>query len=390
MGSGRFELGYNKLMTVPEFSQPITKPGGLKQLVSILSRQPIIAVDTESNSLFAYREQVCLIQFSTPESDYLVDPLALPDLSPLGSIFADPYIQKTFHAAEYDLLCLKRDFGFSFNNLFDTMLAARILGRKEVGLGSILEAEFNLQVDKRHQRANWGQRPLPDYLLDYARQDTHYLILLRERFERQLKSKKLLALAQEDFQRVCQVDAHPENGKNACWKVNGVHYLSPQQTAVLQELCKYRDEVARSYNRPLFKVISDHTLQAIASTCPTTEEELKSLPGMTNHQMRRHGKALLQVVELGLEAMPIRPPRNIRPDDYYLARVEALKQWRKLKAKELGVESDIVLPRDLLHRLASRNPQEAEAVSDCLVDVPWRKKRYGEEILTVLRKVRGK
>ncbi|HEX9091982.1 MAG TPA: HRDC domain-containing protein, partial [Anaerolineales bacterium] len=317
-------------MPVPEFSQPITKQGGLKRLVQILSNQPILAVDTESNSLFAYREQVCLIQFSTPEADYLVDPLVLSDLSPLGPIFADPHIQKTFHAAEYDLLCLKRDFGFSFKNLFDTMLAARILGRKEVGLGSILEAEFNLHVDKRHQRANWGQRPLPDYLLDYARQDTHYLISLGENFKRQLKAKKLLALAHEDFERLCQVDAHPDNGNNACWRVSGIHHLSPQQAAVLQELCKYRDEVARFYNRPLFKVISDHTLHAIASACPSTEEQLKSLPGMTNHQMSRHGKALLQAVQRGLEAPPIRPPRNTRPDDLFLARMEALKQWRKL------------------------------------------------------------
>ena len=377
-------------MSVPEPSQPITKVDGFKRLINSLSHQPIIAVDTESNSLFAYREQVCLIQFSTPEADYLVDPLALEDLSPLGSIFADPHIRKTFHAAEYDLLCLKRDFGFSFANLFDTMLAARILGRKEVGLGSILEAEFNLQVDKRHQRANWGQRPLPVYLLDYARQDTHYLIPLCELFERQLKEKKLLALAQEDFQRLCQVDAHPDNGKTACWRVNGVHHLSPQQAAVLQELCKYRDEVARQHNRPLFKVISDNTLFAIASACPATEEELKTLPGMTSHQVKRHGKALLQAVRSGLKGDPIRPPRNIRPDDSFLARVEALKQWRKLKAKELKVESDIILPRDLLHQLASHNPRGPETLAECLVEVPWRREKYGEEILAVLRKVKGK
>jgi ribonuclease D len=123
-------------MPVPEISVPITKPGGLKRLAHILADQPTIAVDTESNSLFAYREQVCLIQFSTRDTDYLVDPLALDDLSSLEPIFSSPAINKTFHAAEYDLICLKHDFNFSFSNLFDTMLAARILGRKEIGLGS--------------------------------------------------------------------------------------------------------------------------------------------------------------------------------------------------------------------------------------------------------------
>jgi ribonuclease D len=374
-------------MPIPEFSQPITRPGGLKRLVQTLAYQPNIAVDTESNSLFAYREQVCLIQFSTIDTDYLLDPLALSDMDPLGPIFTDPHIQKIFHAAEYDLICLKRDFGFSFNNLFDTMLAARILGRKEVGLGSLLETEYGIQVDKRHQRANWGQRPLPDYLLDYARQDTHYLILLKEKLERELKLKGLLLLAQEDFKRLCQVEVSANNGKTDCWRVNGVHHLSPQQAAVLQQLCIYRDEVARQINRPLFKVISDHTLFAIANNLPGSLDELKNLPGMTNHQMKRHSKALLQAVQRGLQAEPVYPQRNIRPDDRFLARVEALKQWRKHKAHQMEVESDIILPRDLLHRLASRNPQEMQTLSDCLLDVPWRFQRYGEEILKALKKV---
>ncbi len=373
-------------MPVPEFSQPITKTGELKRLVNLLSVQPVIAVDTESNSLFAYREQVCLVQFSSPEADYLVDPLAFNDLSLLGPIFADRHIQKVFHAAEYDLICLKRDFGFSFYNLFDTMLAARILGRKEVGLGSILESEFNLQVNKRHQRANWGQRPLPDFLLDYARHDTHYLIPLKEKLEKELKKKGLLPLAQEDFQRESQVEVNPDNGKNDCWRVTGVHHLSPQQVAVLKELCIYRDEVARRCNRPLFKVISDHTLHAISVALPSSMEQLKALPGMTHHQLDRHGKAILQAVQHGLQSEPVHPVRNIRPADSFLERVEALKQWRKLKAHQLEVESDIILPRDLLHLLASKNPQNMRAVNACLADVPWRRERYGEEILKILKK----
>jgi ribonuclease D len=373
---------------MPEFvpSQPITDGDGLDRLVHILADQPIIAVDTESNSLYAYREQVCLIQFSTPQADYLVDPLALDDLSPLGEIFDDGRIQKTFHAAEYDLLCLKRDFSFNFQNLFDTMVAARILGRNEVGLGSMLEAEFNIQVNKRHQRANWGQRPLPDYLLEYACQDTHYLISLRAKLEQQLEEKGLARLAEEDFRRLCQVEANPENGKNTCWRVNGVNKLSPQQAAILQELCKYREDVARQRNRPLFKVISDHTLHAIASSEPESMEELMALPGMTKHQVERHGKGLLQAVKRGQQSEPVHRPHNARPDDRFLGRAEALKQWRKLKAKELGVESDIILPRDLLYYLASKAPTNEQELVECLEEVPWRREQYGEEIMGVLKK----
>ena len=159
----------------------ISLPAALERLASELSSEPIIAVDTESNSLYAYQEKVCLIQFSTPGKDYLVDPLALKNLSPLDPVFRSPKIEKVFHAAEYDLLCLKRDFGFEFNNLFDTMIAAGILGRQALGLGSILKDEYGVQVDKRNQRANWGQRPLPEGLLKYAQLDTHYLIPLRNR-----------------------------------------------------------------------------------------------------------------------------------------------------------------------------------------------------------------
>ncbi|OGO28378.1 MAG: hypothetical protein A2136_08025 [Chloroflexi bacterium RBG_16_54_11] len=374
-------------MPASDSRAPITKTGGLKQLVRILAVQPTIAVDTESNSLFAYRERVCLVQFSTHQSDYLVDPLALPDISPLGSIFADPKVQKVFHAAEYDVLCLKRDFAFTFNNLFDTMLAARILGRKEVGLGALLEAEFNLQVDKRHQRANWGQRPLPEYLLDYARQDTHFLIPLRHKLEHELAERELLLLAEEDFRRMCLLEVSVENGRLACWRVNGVHSLSPQQAAVLQELCRYRDEVARAQNRPLFKVISDQTLQAVAEGLPGSLEELKVLPGMTDHQLRRHGRGLLGAVQRGLQSEPLHPPRNIRPDERFLKRLDALKQWRKQKARQLEVESDIILPREILHSLASRNPLAEDELVECLADVPWRRERYGEEILKVLRKL---
>jgi len=364
----------------------ITKASRLRRLAETLGGQSEVAVDTESNSLFAYRERVCLVQFSTRQEDFLVDPLALQDLSALEPLFADPGIKKTFHAAEYDVICLKRDFGFSFTNIFDTMLAARILGRKEVGLGSLLESEFGIQVDKRNQRANWGQRPLPEHLLEYARRDTHYLLDLRQRLEAALVEKNLLALAEEDFRRVCLVEANHDNEAPSCWRVNGVHALSPRQAAVLQELCLYRDDSARTANRPLFKVMSDQTLQAIAQSLPSSVDDLKGLHGMTEHQVKRHGRGLLQAVERGMQAAPVHPPRNVRPDDAYLARVEVLKNWRKQKAVEMGVESDIILPRELVHRLASRNPRDEQGLEQSMEDVPWRRERFGGEILKALRK----
>jgi ribonuclease D len=366
--------------------------GDLQRMIRRLEQEPIIAVDTESNSLFAYYEQVCLIQFSVPGADYLVDPLVLQDLSGLGKIFSNPEIEKVFHAAEYDIICLKRDFDFTFENLFDTMVAASILGMEQVGLGSLLEKEFAVQLDKRFQRANWGQRPLPKHLLAYARLDTHFLIRLRDRLLQALVDSGRWPMAEEDFRRLCQVGGSGENGLRAgsrnveetCWRISGSHDLPSQQAAVLQELCRYRDEVARSINRPLFKVINDSTLLAIATLLPKSMEDLKRLPGMTEGQVHRHGGPLLRLVQRGLQAPPVQPPRSRRPDEQYLIRLENLRQWRKETARHLGVKSDVILPRDLLTTIAEKNPQNLEKLEQVMADLPWRLNKFGQEIMGVL------
>jgi ribonuclease D len=362
----------------------ITRPAELKETAAALARAPVIAVDTESNSLYAYQERVCLIQFSTSEADYLVDPLALEDLSLLGPIFADPGVEKIFHAAEYDLICLKRDFGFTFANLFDTMLAARILGLKAIGLGSLLEQEFGVQLNKRFQRANWGQRPLPSKLLAYAQLDTHYLIPLRDILQKSLKEAGRWELAQEDFARECQVEGKLLQDHRDCWRINGAYDLDPQHAAVLQELCRYRDQVARNRDRPIFKVINDQTLVAIASTSPMNEAELREVPGMTPTRMRQHGRQILEAVARGRKAKPVAPPRAKKPDGRFLARLDRLRSWRKTAAKAMGVNSDVVLPRDLLYDLARSGPRDRAGLEQILIQVPWRVNEFGQDILQVL------
>ena len=365
----------------------ITRPAALQHMLAALQREPIVAVDTESNSLHAYREQVCLIQFSTEQVDYLVDPLALRDLSSLAALFQDPGIEKVFHAAEYDLLCLKRDFGFAFNSLFDTMLAARILGREAFGLGALLEAEFGVSLDKRFQRANWGQRPLPPQLLAYARLDTHYLIPLRDRLHAELMAQELWPLAAEDFYRITTVNGNAAEDRSAdCWRISGSFDLEPQQAAVLLELCHYRDKVARSINRPLFKVLNDHTLLEIALNTPKSLDQLGRLPGMTRGQVDRHGYALLAAVQRGLHSEPAYPPRLPRPNEQFLERVEALRRWRKAAAEAMGVKSDVILPRDLLFGIAEHNPRSPQELSALLQHVPWRLERFGPQILAAISK----
>ena len=351
--------------------------------------EPLVAVDTESNSLYAYQEQVCLIQFSIPKQDFLLDPLAISDLSVLAPLFSSPQIEKIFHAAEYDLIMLDHDFGFKFANLFDTMMAARILGWKAVGLGSILKDQFSIEVEKKYQRADWGRRPLPHEMLNYAQLDTHYLIPLRARLKEELEKNNRWALATEDFQRACHVTVNnQEHNGTDCLRINGARDLTPQQLAVLQELCIYRDQIAHSTNRPLFKVINNNTLYSIAESCPRTMAELETIRGFSHKQARWLGRGLLSAIQRGLQSPPPRIPHKPRPSDDYLQRVDKLRQWRKKTGHTMGVESDVVLPKDLLYQLADENPQNRAQIDEILEVVPWRREKFSEQLSSLLLKSR--
>jgi ribonuclease D len=368
-------------------SEPVwvARPADLHRMVKDLSRFARLAVDTESNGLYVYQEQVCLLQFSTGETDYLVDPLALADLSILEPIFTDPAIEKIFHAAEYDILCLKRDFGFHFANLFDTMLAARILGRKELGLGGLLGAEFQLDLNKRFQRANWGRRPLPPGMLTYARLDTHYLIALRDRLYALLEEKDLLPLADEDFRRLCDLPAAPHQPEpDTCWHLAGPREVTPRQAAVLQELVLFRDRQARYANLPPFKILSNHTLVEIAQRMPGEPAELEEIPGIPASALERFGPDLLGAVERGQRAPLLYPPRNHRPPEEIIRRIEKLRSWRKELGREKGVESDIILPRDLVNLIAERNPRTPTDLAEVMRTTPWRLEHFGAQILNLL------
>jgi ribonuclease D len=365
----------------------IDRPHTLEAMVKDLVRYPLLAVDTESNSLYVYREQVCLIQFSTGETDYLVDPLALTDLSPLSPIFADPKIEKIFHAAEYDIICLKRDFGFKFANIFDTMVASRVLGKQAVGLAAILKESFGIALDKRYQRANWGRRPLPAPQLAYARLDTHYLIELRNQLKAELERCGRWDLAREDFDRTCKTGIpNLEHSLAACYRMPGSQDLTSTQLGILQALCEYRDERAREANLPPFKILSNKVLLQIAVNRPHTAEELQQVDGLSPRLVRQHSFGLLEAVERGLEMQPVqRNHFHTRPSDSFLYRLENLRNWRKDAGEALGVPSDVILPRDVLEIIAQANPRQMDELAEIMGDLPTRLEKFGSKILNVLR-----
>ena len=255
---------------------------GLDRLVQALAPCPVVAVDTESNSLHAYRECVCLIQFSTPDADFIVDAIGLPDLSRLAPVFANPTQQKVFHAAEYDIVCLRRSHGFEFTNIFDTMSVARTLGWPKVGLAAIVDTHFGVTLSKKYQRTNWKRRPLTPAQLDYARLDTHYLLRLRDQQLQTLTESGHWPEALEEFARLARLgrDAGgPGPDPAAFWRVTGARDLPPAQAAVLQALFAYRDARAERVDQPPFKIMGESTLLALARQCPRGAGDLQGLPG---------------------------------------------------------------------------------------------------------------
>lgn len=355
--------------------------------LELLRKEPRLAIDLEANSMFAYRERVCLIQISTPTADYIVDPLYVRNLDGLGELMADPAIEKIFHAVEYDLLLMSRDYGWELSNLFDTMWAARILGYSKLGLASLLEQFFGLTLSKRFQKSDWCQRPLEDAQLAYAQTDTHYLLELRDKLDGQLQREGKQEQAQELFAE--QTRARPAaNGfdPDGFWNLQGVYDLSPEQRSVLCSVYVFRDEEAQRRDVPHFKIFNDRTMMALAESMPRTSNELVEVDGIARGRNQRMQQKLLDVIAEGRVAEPPkRPKKTSRPPDSVLNRYDVLHTWRKEKARELGVESDVVASRDALWAIAQANPKSLDDIAALDVFGPWRFEAYANAILQVLR-----
>ena len=359
----------------------------LHKLARRLQKESLVAVDTESNSLFAYQEQVCLVQLSTRTDDWVVDPLAIGDLTPLASLFADPNIEKIFHAAEYDILCMKRDFGFIFANLFDTMVTARIIGRKTFGLAAMLEEFFGIEVNKRFQRADWSIRPIPPDQLRYAQIDTHYLPALRDILVERLQEGGHLEESREAFDWLANLPvAEHAFDPEGYWRINEARDFNRRQMAILRELYLLRDQLARRRDLPPFKIMGDSGLVKIAEAAPATFEDLRALGGgLSQHLLERQGSAILSAVQRGLHATPPTPPhRTPRLDPVTQSRYDALHDWRKARAVERGVESDVIIPKEALWALARNAPRSMSELDQIPGIGPWKKGKYGEDILHLL------
>lgn len=354
--------------------------------IRVLRKEPRIALDIESNSLYAYREQVCLIQASVPGHDYIIDPLPDFSLDALGAILKDPSKEKVFHASEYDLILLRRHLGWEARTIFDTMWAARVLGYTRMGLAGFLKEYYGVDQRKRFQKANWKKRPLSAEQLAYAQVDTHYLLDLRNEFDAKLREAGRWDEAQEIFADACNVCvAEREFDPEGFWSLPGARDLNPRQLAILRELYAVRDDEARRRDVPPFKVLANETLVAISTLAPATLEALSRLPGMTDRVLDLAGRQVLDAVARGRKAPSPTPPKYARRHPQIVAdRYERLQQWRKNRARARGVESDVVLSRDSMWAIAVHNPRTIEDLAGVAELGPRRLALYGQAILEEL------
>jgi ribonuclease D len=347
-------------------------------------------LDTESDSLYHHFEKVCLVQIATDRGDaVLVDSLAVRDLSPLGPALANANITKVLHGADYDVTTLKRDFGFTFAGLFDTMIAARFLGMPGIGLAAVAAAELGVTLSKANQKDDWSRRPLTPQQEAYALADVRHLGALRERLQAKLAEKRRLEWVREECEVVSALEPTPRRrNPEAYLGIKGARKLRPRQLAALRELHAWREGRAEKTDRPAFKILGNDTLRRLAERRPRTLPELRHVGGVLP---RLRGQAddilsaLRRAAELPESELPV-IPRSPRPviSTEEVHRAAQLKEWRTRRAAELKVEVSVVLPQRLIDRLAAAGPRDREGLARIEGLRRWRIDAFGEELLAAL------
>jgi len=364
----------------------------LDALAQDLLGEKILAFDTEADSFYHYFDKTCLVQVATRREIFLIDPLSCggpSELSPLGPIFASPDIVKIFHAAEYDIFVLKRDCGFQFANLFDTMVSAQLLGYPSVGLASLAERHFGVNLPKEQQRSDWSVRPLSPRQLSYAAADVLYLIPMVEKLRKELRTAKRMKWAQEEFEALT-LRQWPERefDKLGYLRIKGARSLDPMELSILRELYLVRDTRAREIDRPPFKVLGNRTLLEITQAKPKKLAELAKIKGITDLIMRRLGREIMAAVRTGRKTEHGPIPKlstgtRRRIDRQAERHVVLLKQWRAVRAKNLAIDPGVLCPNSSLEAIAWRAPSKVSDLEELPELKRWFIREFGAEVTAI-------
>ncbi len=369
----------------------ITDAQAWRKVAGELMHEPCVAVDIESNGFHRYPERVCLIQIGVPKGTYILDPLAVEDLEALGVLLSDSRIEKVFHACDYDLRSLDRDYGFRVVNLFDTGLAARFLGVKQTSLKNVLKEFLHVNVTKsqQFQRADWSRRPLPAEMVDYAASDVAYLLPLKDVLVKRLSAVGREGWVAEECTRMEGVTyVSPEPPEKAFLSIKGSGRLSPRELAVLRELYIFREGEALRRGRAPFRVVSNQVLLHLAQN---PRADLERVPGLGKGLLREQGREIRRALKRGLAASPYERPRPAESRSPWTKsardRFAALKKWRNERAQSMGLDPALLWPTGSLERLAKypRLLDEEMSSAGTTGVRRWQQGACGEEMRALLK-----
>lgn len=365
--------GSGQIPSVPSPSTEfvfIDRPELLKDLLKDLRRVTEVPIDTEADNLHHYETRVCLIQIRAGENEYLVDPLAGFELAPLWTALKDKTL--IMHGSDFDLRLLSKFASFRPARVFDTMLAAQLLGLKRIGLSSLLDELLGVHHPKDSQKSDWSKRPLPEKMLSYAVGDVAYLPALKEILENRLRDLGRLDWHGQkcDWQIEVGQSGFPKQDESA-WRVGPHNKLSPQALATLYELWHWRDSEARRLDRPPFKVISNEYMIRLSRAVAdgTVRKVYEALPPGLK---RGRSRGLKEALKRGEKRDPETLPRRRRSGNgrqplshEELLRQDALKTCRDEAATSGKFDPTLIASRHQLAQIA-RDPNEAPNVL-----LPW-------------------
>jgi ribonuclease D len=356
-----------------------------------VAAQPVVALDTEADSLHSYFDKVCLIQMSIPGEDMIIDPLCKIDIAKFGEILANREITKILHGADYDLRILDRDFGFTIANLVDTMVCSQLLGYEAFGLAALLDRHFGFKVDKKHQRADWAMRPLPPDMLEYAATDTRHLIALAGRLREELTALGRWEWAVEEFGRQEQIRFNEKDGDEEPFRrLKGLGALDRRSLAVVRALYDFRDGLAREADRPPFKIFGNDLIFEIARIKPSSTQEFNSIKGVSGYHRGRFGRDIVRLVKEAMEIPDEELPEKSESktwlrDREMEARIDRMKKARDKIAKDLKVDASVLAPRHILVSVAEAQPHEPADLDRVPVMRNWQKALLGQALIDALR-----
>jgi len=367
----------------------IINTSDLSNLVERLLQAETVAIDTESNSFFGYPEKVCLIQLATDSGAWLIDPLLIEDMNPLGELLESEKVQKIIHAAENDLRVIDRDLQFNVRNIFDTSIASKFCGYEKSGLEVVLERTIGVSIEKNKklQRANWSLRPLSPEALNYAIADVAHLIRLRDGLMNQLEELGRMDWVKEEFTRIESVRyLAPASPETAFLSMKGSYALKPKQLSVLKAIYTFRDLEARKRDTPPFKVISNEVLIYLSKN---PHAPFDKVPGLSRKLPQKFVKGLKGRIEDGLKGDGIaRPVKEKVPNKArnveYSRRLKDLKSWREGIGKQLNLDPPLIWPTNSLSELAHSTHSIDQAISESDDIRAWQKGQFGDSIRNIL------